>query len=212
MGPGQNNPDRSEDPWGRAAKAARMAVPDRATCPTLSGNPGKATGGANDERKPRDATGMPGVGLTEAPSGKAPSERPALEPYWGKLAVRNLRGDDGNVGIIRSPVRAIVLPDRGRAPRGGRRLVGGSLTLFRERCTRGCPYMRGRPSASSSPYASPSPSPETSRLTHLAAPFSRDRNGRRQGATVMNWDSPRGRGRGRIRGRERERERRRLFK
>jgi hypothetical protein len=34
-----------------------------------------------------------------------------LEPYWGKLAVRNLRGDDGNVGIIRSPVRAIVLPD-----------------------------------------------------------------------------------------------------
>jgi hypothetical protein len=35
-----------------------------------------------------------------------------LEPYWGKPAVRNLRGDDGNVGIIRSPVRAIVLPDR----------------------------------------------------------------------------------------------------
>src|SRR5262252_2619242 len=27
-------------------------------------------------------------------------------------AVRNLRGDDGNVGIIRSPVRAIVLPDK----------------------------------------------------------------------------------------------------
>ena len=28
-----------------------------------------------------------------------------------ELAVRNLRGDDGNVGINRSPVRAIVLPD-----------------------------------------------------------------------------------------------------
>jgi hypothetical protein len=37
---------------------------------------------------------------------------PALKPYWGKLAVRNFRGDDGNVGIIRSPVRAIALPDR----------------------------------------------------------------------------------------------------
>ena len=47
----------------------------------------------------------------EAPPGQAPSDKPALEPYWGKPAVRNLRGDDGNVGIIRSPVRAIVLPD-----------------------------------------------------------------------------------------------------
>jgi hypothetical protein len=37
---------------------------------------------------------------------------PALEPYWGKLTVRNLRGDRGNVGIIRSPVRASILPDR----------------------------------------------------------------------------------------------------
>ena len=35
----------------------------------------------------------------------------ALKPYWGKLTVRNFRGDDGNVGIIRSPVRAIALLD-----------------------------------------------------------------------------------------------------
>jgi hypothetical protein len=34
----------------------------------------------------------------------------ALKPYWGKPAVRNFREDDGDVGIIRSPVRAIVLP------------------------------------------------------------------------------------------------------
>jgi hypothetical protein len=53
---------------------------------------------------------MPGAGFTEPPYGKAPSERPALKPYWGKPAVRNFRGDDGNVGIMRSPVRAIVLP------------------------------------------------------------------------------------------------------
>ena len=44
--------------------------------------------------------------------GKAPADTPALKPYWGKPAVRNFRGDDGNVGIIRSPVRAILLPDR----------------------------------------------------------------------------------------------------
>ena len=43
--------------------------------------------------------------------GKAMPDIPALEPDWGKLTVRNLRGDDGNGGIIRSPIRAIVLLD-----------------------------------------------------------------------------------------------------
>jgi hypothetical protein len=36
---------------------------------------------------------------------------PAFQPYWGKLTVRNDRGDRGNVGIIRSPIRASILPD-----------------------------------------------------------------------------------------------------
>src|SRR5450759_4424308 len=65
----------------------------------------------NEGRKHYAAPGMPGAGLTGAPNGKAPPERPALKPYWGKPAVRNFRGDDGNVGIIRSPIRAITLPD-----------------------------------------------------------------------------------------------------
>ncbi len=43
--------------------------------------------------------------------GQASSEIPALKPYWGKPAIRNFRGGNGNVGIIRSPVRAIALPD-----------------------------------------------------------------------------------------------------
>ena len=34
-----------------------------------------------------------------------------MQPYWGKLTVRNDRGDRGNVGIIRSPIRASILPD-----------------------------------------------------------------------------------------------------
>ena len=44
-------------------------------------------------------------------TGQAPFDKPALKPYRGKPAVRNFRGGDGNVGIIRSPVRAIALPD-----------------------------------------------------------------------------------------------------
>jgi hypothetical protein len=91
-GPGHYNPDRSEGPWGRAAKAARMAVSNRVTCPTQSGVPGLTTADTNDGCQPYDGTGMPGAGLTETPSGKAPPERPALKPYWGKPAVRNFRG------------------------------------------------------------------------------------------------------------------------
>ena len=45
-------------------------------------------------------------------AGKASSDSPALKPYLGKPAVRNFRGGNGNVGIIRSPVRAIALPGR----------------------------------------------------------------------------------------------------
>src|ERR1700674_539092 len=44
-------------------------------------------------------------------TGKASSDTPALKPYRGKPAVRNFRGGNGNVGITRSPVRAIALPD-----------------------------------------------------------------------------------------------------
>jgi hypothetical protein len=54
---------------------------------------------------------MPGAGLTVLSAWQARSDRLALKPYWGKPAVRNFREGDGNVGIIRSPVRAIALPD-----------------------------------------------------------------------------------------------------
>ena len=48
----------------------------------------------------------------EASNGKALSDLPALKPYWGKPAVRNFREGNGNVGIIRSPLRAFALPDQ----------------------------------------------------------------------------------------------------
>src|SRR5260370_20097311 len=49
--------------------------------------------------------------MANQPAGKAPSDSPALKPYRGKPAARNFREGNGNVGIIRSPVRAIALPD-----------------------------------------------------------------------------------------------------
>src|SRR5215831_21273669 len=47
-----------------------------------------------------------------ASAGQAPFDKPTLKPYWGKPTVRNFRGGNGNAGIIRSPVRAIALPDK----------------------------------------------------------------------------------------------------
>jgi hypothetical protein len=98
-GPGQHNPDRSEGPWGRAVGSARTEVPYPRIVPdTEQGVPG--------EKQWARRTMANQVLL-----GKALSDIPALKPYRGKLAVRNFRGGDGNAGIIRSPVRAIALPD-----------------------------------------------------------------------------------------------------
>jgi hypothetical protein len=35
---------------------------------------------------------MPGAGLTNGTVAKALSDRPAFQPYWGKPAVRKIRG------------------------------------------------------------------------------------------------------------------------
>ena len=112
-GPGHYNPDRSEGPWGRAAMAARMAVSDRVTGPDSERGLRFDHGGHERWLQTVRRDGYAGSRLNRTADGQAPSERPALKPYWGKPAVRNFRGDDGDVGIIRSPVRAIALPDRG---------------------------------------------------------------------------------------------------
>jgi hypothetical protein len=54
---------------------------------------------------------MLGASLTRPLLGQASADRLTLKPYWGKPTVRNFRGGGGNVGIIRSPVRATALPD-----------------------------------------------------------------------------------------------------
>jgi len=102
------------------------------TGPTQSGATAEVTRRAKDGCKPHDGQCMPGAGLSWRRVGKAPSERPAFQPYWGKLAVRNDRGDRGNVGIIRSPNRASILPDRhGRGLRIARRTDRLCLRLLR---------------------------------------------------------------------------------
>jgi hypothetical protein len=55
---------------------------------------------AKGRSKPGVHRRMPGAGLSDGCSGKVLSEMPAFQPYWGKPAVRNDRGDSGNVGII----------------------------------------------------------------------------------------------------------------
>jgi hypothetical protein len=45
---------------------------------------------------------------------------PVFQPYRGKLAERNDREGRGNVGIIRSPIRASTLPDCGGPLSDGR--------------------------------------------------------------------------------------------
>jgi hypothetical protein len=69
---------------------------------------------AKDGDKLTMEEGMPGAGLTSTIRRKVPFDIPTLKPYWGKPAVRNFREGDGNVGIIRSPVRASIPPDQQR--------------------------------------------------------------------------------------------------
>jgi hypothetical protein len=114
-GAGQNNPNPSEDPWGRATMVARTAVCDGIQLPDSEQAKVGITKHTKDEDKPSGETSMPGAGLIRTSLGKVSPDTLALKPYWGKPAVRNFREDDGNVGIIRSPVRAIVLPGTWRA-------------------------------------------------------------------------------------------------
>jgi hypothetical protein len=57
------------------------------------------------------AKGMRGARLTGAEQGRHCLKCQLWSRTVGKPDVRNLREGDGNVGIIRSPLRAILLPD-----------------------------------------------------------------------------------------------------
>ena len=87
---------------------------------------------AKDGRKPGDGQRMPGAGLSWTPCWEGPVRKASLPAVPGKLAVRNDRGDRGNVGIIRSPVRASILPgDYSDRRRLGTRALGPRDRSFR---------------------------------------------------------------------------------
>ena len=79
-GPGHYNPDPSEDPWG-SGECHFMAVHHRAYGPGMNGDPALAAECTKGGCKPVVATCMSGADLSEAIAGKAPSERPAFQPY-----------------------------------------------------------------------------------------------------------------------------------
>jgi hypothetical protein len=108
-GLGQNNPSRSEDPWGAGCPRPDFAVsvwlpfPDSAL-----GYSGWSTD-TKDGDKPAVHFAHAGSKLKRMAVGQVPSDMHIFQPYWGKPAVRNDRGDRGDVGIIRSPIRATIL-------------------------------------------------------------------------------------------------------
>src|SRR5882672_4482721 len=111
--------DRDRRTWtGARAPGVERQKPLERRCssaqrpPAQNGDSTKAAGSTKDDGKP--------IGARNAPTGKALSDQPALKPYWGKPAVRNFREGNGNVGIIRSPLRAIALPDQSRVAALGR--------------------------------------------------------------------------------------------
>src|SRR5215470_15173763 len=109
-GLGHYNPDPSEDPWG-GGLITLLAVCNRVCGPTQCGITAPTTRRTKGGCKPDVGRSMPGASLSRRRPGKAPLGKPALQPYLGKPTGRNDRGDRGNVGIIRSPVRASILPD-----------------------------------------------------------------------------------------------------
>jgi hypothetical protein len=118
-GLGQNNPIRSEDSWGAGCPRPDSAVSVLAAVPRLSaGFRGRSTD-TKDGDKLVISSRMLGASLSDMAVRQVPSDMHIFQPYWGKPAVRNDRGDGGNVGIIRSPVRATIL-----LACGGCRVIG----------------------------------------------------------------------------------------
>src|SRR5712672_697651 len=118
---GARTPGAEDDPTSKAAH-------DRVLNPTQCGITEATTTCAKGGHKPNTSRCMPGAGLSRLMRGKVLPYMPAFQPYRGKPAVRNDREGRGNVGIIRSPVRASTLPDC-----GGRAMKRTSLPLLKRR-------------------------------------------------------------------------------
>jgi len=109
-GSGHYNPDPSEGPWGGGVMILHGGAKSSPRPDTVWDN--RCDYEAHEGRMQTDhRTAHAGSRLRSLMSREGTAWKPAFQPYWGKPAVRNDRGDRGNVGIIRSPVRASILPD-----------------------------------------------------------------------------------------------------
>ena len=106
----------AKDPWGREGRPPAQRHVEASTVLDTEPRLLLWRKRAKGRSKLRGSDRMPGAGLRLRACRKALSDMLALKPYWGKPAVRNFRGGNGNVGIIRSPVRAIALLDHTGQP------------------------------------------------------------------------------------------------
>ena len=120
-GPRQHNSDQSEDPWGGGPPNLQGGARSSARPDTVRDHR-SATRCAKGGHKPNISQCTPGAGLSWTMCGKVPPYTPAFQPYRGEPAVRNDREGRGDVGIIRSPVRA------------------STSTRLRGALSNGCPY------------------------------------------------------------------------
>ena len=106
----QHNLHPSEDPWGGGLPHLHGGARSNGR-PDTARDYRNVTRCAKGGHKLHISHCMPGAGLSWSMRGKVLPYQPAFQPYRGKPAVRNDREGRGNVGIIRSPVRASILPD-----------------------------------------------------------------------------------------------------
>ena len=107
----QHNSNRSEDPWGGGLPHLHGGARSRRSPDTVRDYRGRFDVHERQTQTEHQSVYAGSRLKLVGASGRCCSDMPAFQPYWGKPAVRNDRGDRGNVGIIRSPVRASILPD-----------------------------------------------------------------------------------------------------
>src|SRR5579864_9808 len=88
----------------------RMAVHDRVLRPDSERTTVATTRCTKGGCKLDGGRRMPGAGLSCRSPRKAPLGQPAFQPYWGKLAVRNDRGDRGKEQPTRPQSSGVQVP------------------------------------------------------------------------------------------------------
>src|SRR5580693_8061805 len=88
----------------------RMAVQDRVLRPDSERTTVATTKCTKGGCKLDGGRRMSGAGLSRRSPRKAPLGQPAFQPYWGKLAVRNDRGDRGKEQPTRPQSSGVQVP------------------------------------------------------------------------------------------------------